>query len=647
MAEGLVFKNGYSTAAEVIAFRKNDSALCNNCRITEFVVDNYSNPQRFESDYWVGMYGKNNRFDHNYLAGKSNLGVTLAVRLTSEASRENNHVIDHNYFGPRPVLGSNGGETIRIGTSPYSLTNSKTLVENNYFDRCNGEHEIMSNKSCQNTYRNNTFFECQGTLTMRHGNETLVENNYFFGNGKPNTGGIRIINESQKVINNYCEGLTGYRFRGALVIMNGVPNSAPNRYVQVKNSVASNNTFINCDYIQLAAGSDKERTATPQSTTIANNIIYNEKKPDVFTVYDDISGITFKNNLVSPNIKLFQKAGFTPKEIGFKRNAQGLLMPTENLAAGMKGMGEIATLQNTGVSWYQRHNEETFGSGKIIRAKAGENTLADALQKSGAGDIIELTDAGEYLLTQTVDILHPITIRAAAGLSGKPTLKFRKTTLFNMENGGALSLEGLIVSGKEADDMAGNAVIRTSRQPMNHNYKLLINNCDFKDMDVNYTFDLLKVYQSTFADSIVLRNSTFSNITGSVLPLNKETEDIGIYNAEKVVIENCKFTNIGSAVLNLYRGGSDESTFGPMLTIKNSTFEKIGKDKHNTSDASLLLHGVQLADIRNNQFKDSQPIKLHMVNGDPVTNIENCEFINTPKIIANDAPYHTQNVTYK
>ena len=429
VAEGLVFKNGYSTAPEVIAFRKNDSALCNNCRITECVVDNYSNPQRFESDYWVGMYGKNNRFDHNYLVGKSNLGVTLAVRLTSEASRENDHRIDHNYFGPRPILGSNGGETIRIGTSPYSLTNSRTLVENNYFDRCNGEHEIVSNKSCQNTYRNNTFFECQGTLTMRHGNETLVENNYFFGNGKPNTGGIRIINESQKVINNYCEGLTGYRFRGALVIMNGVPNSAPNRYVQVKNSLASNNTFINCDYIQLAAGSDKERTATPQSTTIANNIIYNEKKPDVFTVYDDISGITFKNNLVSPNIQLFQKAGFTSKEIRFTRDANGLLIPASNLDAGMKNKGEMATPQNTGVSWYPRHNaEQTFGSGKIIRIQSGENTLAGAVQQSRAGDIIELMDAGDYLLTETVDVFHPITIRAAAGLSGKPSLKFRKTT---------------------------------------------------------------------------------------------------------------------------------------------------------------------------------------------------------------------------
>ena len=216
-----------------------------------------------------------------------------------------------------------------------------------------------------------------------------------------------------------------------------------------------------------------------------------------------------------------------------------------------------------------------------------------------------------------------------------------------MENGGALSLDGLIVSGKEADDMAGNAVIRTSRQPMNQNYKLFINNCDFTDMDVNYTFDVLKVYQSTFADSIVLRNSTFTNITGSILPLNKETEDIGIYNAENVVIANCKFTNIGSAVLNLYRGGSDESTFGPMLTIENSTFEKVGHDKHNTSEVSLLLHGVQLANIRNNRFTNSKPMKLHQVNGDPVTNIEDCEFINTPKIIANDAPYNKKNVTYK
>ena len=44
------------------------------------------------------------------------------------------------------------------------------------------------------------------------------------------TGGIRIINENQTVRNNYLYGLTGHRFRGALVIMNGVPNSPRNKW---------------------------------------------------------------------------------------------------------------------------------------------------------------------------------------------------------------------------------------------------------------------------------------------------------------------------------------------------------------------------------------------------------------------------------
>ncbi len=98
---------------------------------------------------------------------------------------------------------------------------------------------------------------------MRHGNETLVDGNVFIGNGKPSTGGVRVINENQTVINNYHIGLTGYRFRGAFVMMNGVPNSPPNRYVPVIDSKVNNNTFINCDHIQLCAGSDAERSQAP------------------------------------------------------------------------------------------------------------------------------------------------------------------------------------------------------------------------------------------------------------------------------------------------------------------------------------------------------------------------------------------------
>ena len=315
IVEGLVFKNGYTPTNAVISFRKNKNEIANNSRLTECVIDNYNNPERHVQDYWVTIYGKNNRIDHNHIVGKKNLGVTMIVGLDTKESRQNNHQIDHNYFGPRPTFGNNGGETLRIGTSHHALENSNTLVESNYFDRCNGEHEIISNKSCQNTFKYNTFFECTGTLTMRHGNETLVDGNVFIGNGKSSTGGVRVINETQTVINNYHVGLTGYRFRGAFVMMNGVPNSPPNRYVPVIDSKVSHNTFINCDNIQLCAGSDAERSQAPKTSEISENIFYHESKQNLFTVYDDISGITFKGNILGQNLETDIADGFENAEI--------------------------------------------------------------------------------------------------------------------------------------------------------------------------------------------------------------------------------------------------------------------------------------------------------------------------------------------
>ena len=654
VVEGLVFKNGYTLTKEVISFRRNKTHLANHCRVTECVIDNYSNPERFETDYWVSIFGRNNRFDHNVLVGKRNHGVTVAVRLNTPESRQNKHRIDHNFFGHRPTLGSNGGETLRIGTSHYSLTNSKTIVEQNYFDRCSGELEIVSNKSGQNIYRHNTFFECQGTLTMRHGNETLVESNVFLGNGKVNTGGIRVINEKQRVINNYCEGLTGYRFRGALVIMNGVPNSPLNRYFQVKDSEINSNTFINCEHVQLCAGSDKERSAAPVNTQVTNNIFYNDKKSNLFTVYDDISGITFENNVLSENIQAISKTGFLKEKLNFRRNAQGTLIPTSKKARkrGFQSVKVKATPENTGVNWYPRREEDVrFNTGKVIQVKPGENTLFDALKTSKSGDILELA-AGEYMMTKSADIKHPITIKGKITTTKgakyqKPLLQFQKTSLFNIENGGSLSLENITINGKESPDASGNTVIRTSRYSMNRNYKLFIQNCDFVDLDINHSFNVLKVFKNTFADSIIVRNCVFQNITGDVLSLNKETDDRGIYNVERVVLENSTFADVKGVALNAYRGGRDESTFGPMVEVIKCAFTKVGQGKRNKTQAALYLHGAQDITISGCDFKQSAPIKLHLVVGDPVVNITDCLFEKTPKIISNDSAYKTKNLIFK
>ncbi|WP_435654551.1 chondroitinase-B domain-containing protein [Cellulophaga baltica] len=645
IVSGLVFKNGYTPTNAIISFRKNREEIANNSRLTECVIDNFNNPERQVQDYWVTIYGKNNRIDHNHIVGKKNLGVTMIVGLDTKESVQNNHKIDHNYFGPRPTFGNNGGETLRIGTSHTALENSNTLVESNYFDRTNGEHEIISNKSCQNTFKYNTFFECTGTLTMRHGNETLVDGNVFIGNGKPSTGGVRIINEAQTVINNYHIGLTGYRFRGAFVMMNGVPNSPPNRYVPVIDSKLNNNTFVNCDHIQLCAGSDSERSQAPKTSEISGNIFYNDDKEDIFTVYDDISGITFKDNLLGENGKTSIASGFENAAITLVKNEQGFLIPTSDKIKNKVTISpNIATKENTGTTWYSKADTGiALNSGKTIKVDAGINTLYEIVQKSEAGDIIELSEGGTYLITKAVQIHHPLTFKTSG--TEKATILFERMMAFEIQNGGSLSLENITFDGTKSPDYAGNSVISTSKNSMLDNYKLFIDNCEFKDMVVNHSFDVLRVSKGTFADTISIQNSTFKNISGHIAALDKETDDIGAYNVEYMLMKNNTVTDMQGAALRLYRGGKDESTFGPFLEVDHNVFNNVGFGKKNKYNAAMSLYGVQVNDIQNNNFNNTNGLKMHLVVGEPIVNVVNNNYYKSGAIeVTGDEKYTIANL---
>ena len=644
IVEGLVFKNGFTPTNAVISFRKNRQEIANNSRLTECVIDNFNNPERHVQDYWITIYGKNNRLDHNHISGKKNLGVTMIVGLDTKESLENNHKIDHNYFGPRPTFGNNGGETLRIGTSHHALENSNTLVESNYFDRCNGEHEIISNKSCQNTFKYNTFFECTGTLTMRHGNETLVDGNVFIGNGKPSTGGVRVINETQTVINNYHIGLTGYRFRGAFVMMNGVPNSLPNRYVPVIDSKVKNNTFINCDNIVLCAGSDAERSAPPKNSEISENIIYNENKKDIFTVFDDISGITFKDNILEENTEASIKEGFETAAIKLVKNEQGFLIPTSNKIKNKVTISpNIATKENTGIAWYSKEDKGVaLNSGKTIKVEPGINTLYEAAKNSNPGDILELTSGETYLLTKAAKIAHPLTIKSSG--KDKPIILFERMMALEIQNGGSLSLDNIKFDGASSPDYAGNSAISTSKMSMTENYKLFIDNCEFVDFVVNHSFDVLRVSKGTFADTISVQNSTFKNITGHIAALDKETDDIGAYNVEYFLMKNNTITDLQGAALRLYRGGTDESTFGPFLEVDHNVFNNVGHGKKNKYKAAMSLYGVQVNDITNNIFNNSKAMSMYLVVGEPIVNILNNDLYNSDKIdITGDQKYTIEN----
>ncbi|WP_343534421.1 polysaccharide lyase 6 family protein [Pedobacter sp.] len=282
VVDGLSFSNGDLGVSKlnVVDF----TSASRNCRLTNTTIIDYS-PTDPTIDYrWVSMNGKNNRMDHCYLKGKAHQGPTVVLWGSTTAI---SHRIDHNYFGPRADLGNNGGETIRVGTSDYYLSEAMVIIEQNIFEHCSGETEIVSNKMSKNTIRNNLFFESRGTLSLRHGNGSEIYGNYFIGNDMKDAGGIRIIGESHLVYNNYLQGVATTGQTCAISVLDGVPNSEPSGYFQVKNAKIVGNTIVNCaQAFDIGAGKGGNgRTVPPADCTIANNLI--QSKGGIAIAYTD------------------------------------------------------------------------------------------------------------------------------------------------------------------------------------------------------------------------------------------------------------------------------------------------------------------------------------------------------------------------
>ena len=223
-----------------------------------------------------------------------------------------NHFINN---GPRAV---NEQESIRIGWSEMSLSNGHTLVEQNLFEDCDGDPEIISVKSCNNIIRNNTFRSSYGTLSLRHGNNNLVEGNYFFGENKAvgtspagsslYTGGIRTYGANHTIINNYMEGLNGTRWDAPITLtlgdaING-QSSNLSKHFRAENVVIAHNTLVNNVHgIEIGYDNNNQYSKDLSNITIANNIITGSENGLVEIVdinNDQGNKITWEDNLFYP-----------------------------------------------------------------------------------------------------------------------------------------------------------------------------------------------------------------------------------------------------------------------------------------------------------------------------------------------------------
>lgn len=294
IVNGLWFQN--PTAEQAIEFRRDSKSLATDSRITNCAVTNDTQLASVASSQFISIYGARNRVDHCYIAGKTTQGTTLVVWLSLDSKDQGKHQIDHNHFGPRQKLGKNGGETIRLGDSKTSMQTAACIVEHNLFEKCDGEAECISNKSCGNLYRQNTFKGVSGTLTLRHGNGCTVENNVFIGDGVKGAGGVRIIGEDHTVAGNRFENLTGDDERSAMCLMLGIPDSGPNGYFQVKRAKVTGNTFINCKHnILIGMSGDKKATLPPLESEISGNTIQ-INKGEAFEIKCAAEGVTMKDN---------------------------------------------------------------------------------------------------------------------------------------------------------------------------------------------------------------------------------------------------------------------------------------------------------------------------------------------------------------
>ncbi len=306
---GLVFRNGYAVSSVVIEFRIPGQGAAEYCTLSECVIDSYNKPQN-KREQWIQVYGRHNTVERCWLAGKTNPGMTLAVRLDSREKGAYNHCIRRNYFGVRPPVHQNGGETIQIGLAEVAEQNCRTVVEENYFEHCDGEIEIISVKSSENVIANNVFFECVGMLTLRHGHRNRVYGNLFIGNGLKGTGGVRVINYGQEIFNNIFYRLRGQGTASALTVLNGIPQALPKEYMQVRDACIYNNTFYECATPwHLCFGSSEKRSLCPTNTFIVNNLVYCPAEDSLIKRYDNTDSIRFENNLLIDRKGIQKDAG--------------------------------------------------------------------------------------------------------------------------------------------------------------------------------------------------------------------------------------------------------------------------------------------------------------------------------------------------
>lgn len=419
IVDGFYWKGGEG-ASNHIEFRDNGSNVNfgENCTLRNCAFDNLYTDEPDKSR-WIVLYGSGNVIENCSFLNKESAGALILVELAYTEGITPGHIIRNNYFyniTPKDHFATNSGdcEAIRIGVSSDQAVSAQVVVEGNYFKAADGENEIITNKSADNIYSHNTFRNCRGSLVLRHGARAHVAGNFFLGEGKAKSGGIRISDRDHVIINNYMQGLSNDNdvWNNGITLVGGGESSGGtgNGYQNVDNVTIAHNTIYNSDDPIFF----NDRNSYDPTGVIAYNLIYSENG-DI--VSGDIAGtgqgMTYEGNIFGGSNIGISEDGIEEGNGDFSLNGEMYKPSATGIAADAAGSA-YSTVVNIDVEGFARPNtdldvgahEVSGGIGNALYAPITDGDVGASVGAcflDAAGNVLSACGAvGDYLVTPPV-----------------------------------------------------------------------------------------------------------------------------------------------------------------------------------------------------------------------------------------------------
>lgn len=240
-------------------------------------------------------------------------------------------VVAHNLFQKVRPFDENDHETALMGISTLQLTNGQQIVEFNRFEDCRSEPEVISMKMNWSTIRGNTFHNCVGSLSLRHGDDGEIAHNWVYGfqeetgTGSYNrtSAGPRLYGARHKVHHNTIQ-------------VNGNGGSRPS-------ATSLFESPLTLDYGDVAPGSTSNQHANIVSCMVERNLLVKCGNPVVVTKnYSTAPTGTVRNNWIvecanagTDGVRAFNSAAKTGLSIG--GNSIYATVAASGLSAGPGG----------------------------------------------------------------------------------------------------------------------------------------------------------------------------------------------------------------------------------------------------------------------------------------------------------------------